>query len=364
MKSVLTIHETSSLCTCDASQSRVVVTTSRCRLTVEGLTIRLMTPAKKEAPNTPLVDDVIQAFDNVNGGIYPGFRPAHAKGILLAGTFTPSSEAGSLTRAPHIERPSTPVTIRFSDFAGVPAIPDNNPNASPRGIGIRFHLAEHAHTDIVAHSVDAFPTRTAEEFVEFLRAAAFSGPDAPHPNPIEVFLGGHPAALAFVQAPKPFPVSFATESFFSVSAYEFIGKDGVSRFGRYRVTPVAGSQHLDDTTAAAKSGGYLFDEIRERLAKSAVKMNISVQLGAAGDIVDDSTVQWPEDRPIVAFGTLELTSIVADNDTEQRQIIFDPIPRVDGIQPSADPLLVDRANVYLASGHRRRAAGPKYQYTK
>src|SRR5208282_3818698 len=27
--------------------------------------------------------DVIQAFDKADGGIHPGFRPAHAKGVLL-----------------------------------------------------------------------------------------------------------------------------------------------------------------------------------------------------------------------------------------------------------------------------------------
>ena len=37
-------------------------------------------------------------------------------------------------------------------------------------------------------------------------------------------------------------------------------------------------------------------------------------------------------------------------------IIFDPIPRVDGIEPSEDPLLNTRADVYLLSGRRRRAA--------
>src|SRR6185437_12505793 len=64
------------------------------------------------------------------------------------------------------------------------------PNAaSPRGFAIRFHLAEHVHTDIVAHSHDGFPTRTAEEFVELLRAIGNSGPDAPKPTPIESFLG-------------------------------------------------------------------------------------------------------------------------------------------------------------------------------
>src|ERR1700730_12717305 len=117
-----------------------------------------------------LSHDIIEGFDKVDGGIHPGFRPAHAKGILLTGVFTPSSEAASLTRAPHIQRNSTPVTVRFSDFAGIPTVPDNDPqSASHRGCAIRFHLAEHVHTDIVAHSVDTFPTRTAEGFLEFIK---------------------------------------------------------------------------------------------------------------------------------------------------------------------------------------------------
>jgi catalase len=55
-----------------------------------------------------LSHEIIEAFDKVDGGIHPGFRPAHAKGILLAGVFTPSSDAASLTRAPHLHRNSTP----------------------------------------------------------------------------------------------------------------------------------------------------------------------------------------------------------------------------------------------------------------
>jgi len=35
----------------------------------------------------------------------------------------------------------------------------------------------------------------------------------------------------------------------------------------------------------------------------------------------------------------------------------DPIPRVDGIEASADPLFEPRANIYLMSGRRRRTVG-------
>src|ERR1700733_5113260 len=152
--------------------------------------------------------DVIDAFDKADGGVHAGFRPAHAKGIILTGEFKPSAEAASLTRAPHIQRSSTPVSVRLSDFAGVPNIPDNDPNASPRGCAIRFHLDEHVHTDIVAHSVDSFPARTAEEFVAFLNALIATDFKGPHPNAIDQYLGDHPAAPAFVQAPKPFPTIF------------------------------------------------------------------------------------------------------------------------------------------------------------
>ena len=67
-----------------------------------------------------LSHEIIEKFDKLNGGVHPGFRPAHVKGILLTGIFTPSPEARSLTRALHVNRASTPVTVRFSDFVGIP----------------------------------------------------------------------------------------------------------------------------------------------------------------------------------------------------------------------------------------------------
>jgi catalase len=72
--------------------------------------------------------------------------------------------------------------------------------------------------------------------------------------------------------------------------------------------------------------------------------------------VDDATIDWPQDRSLINFGKLALTGTVPDDPHEQKQIIFDPIPKVDGIEPSDDPLLKLRAAIYLISGHRRRTA--------
>src|SRR3954451_1496951 len=100
-----------------------------------------------------LVADLLGALDTLAGGIHPGFRPAHAKGVMCAGTFTPTPAAADLTRAPHAARPTTPVTVRFSLSDGVPTVADNDPKgSSPQGLAVRFHLAEHVHTDVIARS--------------------------------------------------------------------------------------------------------------------------------------------------------------------------------------------------------------------
>jgi catalase len=299
-------------------------------------------------PNSSLSQDLLGAITDLNG-VHPGFRPVHSKGVFLAGTFTPAAAARSLTRAPHIQNASTAVTVRFSDGAGFPNVADNDPNnAGPRGLAVRFHLGQHIHTDIIGHSVDGFPARTPEEFLEFLRAAHAGAP-------IQAFLAAHPAALAFVQAPKPIPSSFARESYFTVTAFKFTAADGSTRFGRFRVRPEGGNDYLDASAAAAKSANFLMDEIAERVLKGPVKLRIVVQLAESGDTVDDATAHWPEDRPESDFGTIALTAVAPDDD-EHRRIIFDPIPRVDGIDSSGDPLLEARAAVYLMSGRRRREA--------
>ena len=305
-----------------------------------------------------LANDLLQTFDSIFG-LHPGFRPAHAKGLMLEGVFTPAPGAASLTRAPHATRPSTPVTVRFSNSTGLPEIPDNVGDSNPRGLAIRFNLAPHVHTDIVSHSTDGFPTRDGYQFLEFLRAVAASGPDVPSPKPVEVFLSSHPAALAFVQTPKPFPVSFATDTYFGVTAMEFTNTAGQKKFGRYRIVPDAGDSYLSDPQVTALAPDYHFEEIAARVAKAPVCFKVQVQIAQDGDTVDDATIHWPQSRQFLELGTIELTSVLADSPAEQKHIIFDPIPRVDGIEPSADPLLELRAAIYLISGRRRRAANPE-----
>jgi catalase len=95
------------------------------------------------------------------------------------------------------------------------------------------------------------------------------------------------------------------------------------------------------------------------LTGDPVRFRVLVQLAESGDTVTDSTILWPESRPLAEFGTLVLTERVDELAPERRKIIFDPLPRVDGIDSAGDPLTAVRSDLYLQSGRRRRTASEK-----
>jgi catalase len=285
---------------------------------------------------------------------------AHAKGQLLTGTFTPTSEAKALSKAPHFSAASTPITVRFSNSTGVPNIPDTDANSKPHGIALRFNLPEkngrRVHTDITGISTPMFPSRSGEDFGSLMIAIGTSPPGTASPTPIEQFLGAHPETLKFIQLPKPYPVSLATERYFALNAFKFINEDGKETFIRYQFLPDLGYQTITDEEAAAKGPDYLFDEVSERVKAGPFSFKLVAQIAEPNDPTDDVIEQWPEDRKIVELGTLTLDALVEDSNKVQKATIFDPMPRVDGIEPSADPMLEFRAALYLISGRERRAA--------
>ncbi|KAI0889530.1 catalase related protein [Annulohypoxylon maeteangense] len=284
-------------------------------------------------------------------GPHPGFRPAHAKGVLLKGTFAPTEAAKALSKAPHFNNTSTPIIVRFSSSTGIPEIPDTDPNGNPRGFAIRFLLAEtprRVHTDIITHSVDGFPGSNGNDALEFFTALKDGS--------IGDYLASHPKALAFIQAPKPTPSSFGKEKYFGVNAFKLIAANGKETFIRYRIIPEADEEYLDDIALKEKSPSFLYDGVSESLKAGPIVFKLKAQVAEDGDVTDDNTIKWPEERQVVELGTIKLESVIDDQAAQQKRIIFDPIPRVDGVEASADPLLDVRAGIYLLSGRERRAA--------
>jgi catalase len=298
-----------------------------------------------------VANQIVQAFDALFSGPHAGIRAVHGKGVLCEGTFTATDAARSLSRAPHFQGQPVPVVVRLSNFASVPASADGDPSGSPRGMAIKFMLPDDGDTDIVAHSYNGFPVSAPEDFLSFLRALAASDPRV-----LSGFLASHPAAKTFVEAPKPAPVSFATEAFYGVDAFRFTNADGVQRFGRYRIEPGAGQAHLSRAEAAQRSPDYLSEDLASRLQVAPVEFRLLVQLPAMGDPITDGSTAWPNDRPFVDAGTIRLRALVPQQAAQQRRLLFTPLNLVGGIASSGDPLLSARTRAYRISLERRARA--------
>lgn len=301
------------------------------------------------AHSTPaqLVDALHGAFGNHHS------RAVHAKGVLLQGSFTPAAQARTLSRAALFADATIPVTVRFSDFTGIPDIPDAADGANPRGFALKFQLPDGSQADVVTHSFNGFPVATADEFGQLLRAIAASGPDAAKPTALDGFLASHPIAKTFLTTQKPAPESYATLPYFGVNSFAFTNAQGQRQFVRYRFVPAAGEHLLDASGLKTRGPNYLSEEIAARVAKAPIRFDWYAQISAAGDAIADPSIAWPENRKLVKLGTISITQIVKDQADASKSTLFMPGNLPAGIE-AADPMIEARNAAYPISFRDRQ----------
>ncbi|MBS0561202.1 MAG: catalase family peroxidase [Proteobacteria bacterium] len=307
-------------------------------------------PRAAPAQQPPVPEQIVDAMDKVYG-VHKGFRANHAKGVVAEGTFTPSAEAASYSRAVLFAGPAVPVTVRFSDATGLPTLPDGAPNANPHGMAIKFHLPGGTDTDMVLNSLKFFPVATGEDFRDLLLAAAASPPDAPKPTAVEKFLAAHPsapAALATVATPD----SFADEEYYGVDAFFLVDKAGAKHAVRYIMQPEK-VVHLDPAEAAKRAPDFLVAGLANRLAKGPAVFHLKAQLAEPGDPITDATKPWPAERKQIDLGVLTVTKVAADSAAAEKALLFLPGRLIDGIEASDDPLIAVRDGAYPISFARR-----------
>ena len=289
-------------------------------------------------------------------GSHPGFRPAHAKGIVCAGEFRASPDAKRLTRASHLQGQPVTTIVRFANASGNPNVPDGLPGV--RSLSAKFQLADGKTADVLGNSVEGFPAKTPEDFLEFLQAQL---PDPatgkPAPDAVPRFLGSHPVAAAFVGRlmQKPIPASYAQASYHAEHAFRFSAADGTSRFGRYHFVPDAGEAYLTPEDGGKRSPNFLREELESRLRGGPVVFRLMLQVAGEHDSPDDASALWPAERQRVELGRLQITSISPTSAEDERRLVFDPTNRTDGIDLSADPILLARSAAYSISyGYRSK----------
>jgi len=299
-----------------------------------------------------LVDSLNQVY-----GVHPGYRAAHAKGVLCAGRLVAAPAAARLSRAAHLAGGEIRAHVRFSNGSGDPTAPDGARDA--RGMAVKFYLPDSTTTDIVALSLPGFFARTSEDLLAFNDARRVD-PETGQPDleRVGAYLAEHPEAMAAVNAAitHPIPASYATLTYNGLHAFGFVNADGAVRHGRYRLVPDQGEESISDEEAAVRPPDFLRDELAQRLAQGPAVFHVRAQLADGDDPVDDPTEQWPEDREVVELARLEVTGLASDRERGGDVLVFDPTRVTDGILLTDDPILHARTGAYSVSVARRTAA--------
>lgn len=296
-------------------------------------------------------DKVINTLEH-NGGVYPGYRRNHAKGLCVIGHFDSNGGLADLSRASLFSVGRVPVVGRL-------AIPGGNPKASDgaapiRSLALRFLPKDGQEWRTGMDAMPVFVVRDVASFFALQQATAPQpGTGKPDPEKAGAFFKAHPETQPFLQWVKSSTPSssYANSAYYGLNAFYLVNKDGQEQPVRWSVQPEAPVELL----AADKRGDadFLADELAQRISAGPLRWRLQFTLGEPGDSTSDATQAWPASRRTVDAGELVIERLQPEIGGDCRDVNYDPLILPDGIRASDDPLLSARSAAYSESFNRR-----------
>ncbi|MDE2109219.1 MAG: catalase family peroxidase [Gammaproteobacteria bacterium] len=299
----------------------------------------------------PTADQIVNQLQE-NGGVFPGFRRNHAKGVCVSGYFESSGGATRYSVAQvFISGERTPVIGRLS-------IPGTNPYAwddgTPiRGMALMFLQADGQQWRTAMNAVPFFPVATPAANYEFLKAQQpLPTTGDPDPKKLAAFFASHPTANAFRiwDRTTKLSASYATVQYNSLDSFYLVDAESHRYAVRWSMVPEA---IADGRAAPTDQPDFLATDLRQRLSQGPLRWRLVVTLANPGDRVNDAAIAWLADRRHIDAGTLVIRASQPQSIGVCRDISFNPLVLPRGIEPSDDPLLQDRAETYAESLRRR-----------
>jgi catalase len=304
-------------------------------------------------------------------------RVVHARGATAFGRFEAYGTVGDrpiaeVTRAKVLqEGGSCEVAVRFSTVAG--GRDSSEAVRDPRGFAVKFYT-EDGNWDLVGNNLAVFFIRDAIKFPDFIHS------QKPDPvtferqvaNRVFDFASQTPESLhmfTLVFSPRGIPSSYRHQQGFGVNTYKWVNAAGETKLVKYHWIPEqtveswteddAGVQqgeelgvHTKDLYAAIDEGDFPAWELRVQLMDDHDHPELDF------DPLDD-TKTWPENLfPVLPVGRMVLNRKPDNFFAESEQISFGTGVLVDGLDFSADKMLVGRTFSY--SDTQRHRVGPNY----
>ena len=247
-----------------------------------------------------------------------------------------------------------PVTARFSDATGLPAIPDGDPNANPHGMAVRFHLPGRQRRWTSSptrwRSSRSPPPRTSWPCC---RPWPPSGPDAAKPTPVDRFVAAHPAVPAATGS-----VADAVQ----LRARDLQRRQRLRLRRRRRQAPAvplrdhAGRRRgPPDRRGRGRAGAGLPDRRAAGPARQGAGP-VPPRRPAGRARRPDRPMRPSPGPPTASWSSSARSPSTAWTPTAPpppSELLFLPTNLIDGIEPSDDPLIDARTAAYAISFDRR-----------
>lgn len=297
----------------------------------------------------------VDALQLNNGGVYEGYRRAHAKGVCFVGHFESNGQGASLSTASVFANGNnTPVIGRFATGSGNPYAADSS--VPVRSMALSYQLAD---GQVWRSGMNSVPFQIIGDPAAFYEFGIVNRPDPatgkPDPAKVTAFAATHPELQRFREAMSHWAVtgSFANSTFNGVNTFRFVDAQGARHNVRWIMKPQAPVEALDKNALDQLPADFLSADLHQRLRQGPIRFDLIVTEAQPGDPIDDSSQPWPADRPTTHVGTLVIERDIAQADGPCRDINFNPLILPKGIEPSNDPILAARGAVYSESFNRR-----------
>lgn len=312
-----------------------------------ALTITLSTSVSGQQSKSPT--DFIDIFEKLSGK-HPGTRKAHASGICASGIFTPNSELSALSKSELFTLTGVPATIRFSVGGGNPNADDRAQGA--RGMAIQLKLPNGGLHNIVGNSTPVFAAKDPDTFFGLLETLVPGEDGKTDFAKVGEYIATHPSTqkAAHWQRTTAAPYSYSRSEFFGLHTFYFEDAQNKQTKFRWHTTPNLGMRSLAPEEVTGLPRKFLNEHLHKDFASSTISYTINVAIGKDEDTTNDPSQSWPEDRQIIKFGEVLLTSIGGESCTP---INFDPNVVANGFKTSDDPVLRMRSPAYAVSFGRR-----------
>lgn len=284
-------------------------------------------------------------------GTHPGYRRAHAKGVLYQATFTPTGKASQYTKAAHLTESEVPAIVRFSNSSPNPATADAL--AAVKGMSVKFQLPEGDIHSIVGITLPIFVTKSPHTFFDMLKTITSFKEGKPDFKEMVKLFATYPESRAAFQMIRKLKhtKSYAKGRYYAVHTFYLMNEEGKRTPVKFEWEPELGVETFTVKELATLPPDYLEAELAQRLKTEDVRFRLHIVIGEENDPTDDPTKEWPKERTRIDAGVLK---IHAKEMSKDDTFIFDPTVLPTGIECSDDEILPFRKDAYAVSYERRR----------